>query len=124
MNIMTQTKVTESFIRQEATKLGMIEPKEFFDKSSSGKPMESQDVRTVIKLQQSESKLIRIPEGMSSKEIATMLKSQNLISSEDEFLSKLYSQGLTNKIRWGDYKIEYGLPEETIIDKIVKGQFE
>ncbi len=124
MNIMTQTKITESFIRQEAIKLGMIEPKEFFDKSSSTKYIDDKDISKSSNQESTDSKVIRIPKGMNSKEIATMLKSHNLISSEDQFLNILYVQGLTNKIRWGDYKIDDGASEEEIIDKIVKGQFE
>ncbi|WP_157064952.1 endolytic transglycosylase MltG [Thermotalea metallivorans] len=127
LNVLTQPKITEDFIRREARKLGMIDPKDYFDKSAMEKQKESpsQEKRNDLAFPAANHRItIKIPKGTTSKEIAKILKENRLIVSEENFLNKVYAKGMTGKIRWGKYEFSSDSSEDEIIEKIINGDFE
>ncbi|QXM06119.1 endolytic transglycosylase MltG [Crassaminicella indica] len=107
--------IDEEFIKSEAKKIGMIDPVEYFDK---------RDMNIKIDTKEDKDKkiIIEIQKGYKSEDVARILKENNLIRSEEEFLNKINNKNLENKLRWGKYEFTSKDSEDQIIEKIIKGK--
>ncbi|WZL74874.1 hypothetical protein QBE52_09345 [Clostridiaceae bacterium 35-E11] len=99
-------------IKSEAKKLGMIDPVEYFDKT------EKKDAQ--LDTTSKEKITIEIPKGITSEDVAELLKEKKLITSEKTFLNKIHEKGLTYKIKWGKYKFSADVSMPEIIDMITQ----
>jgi hypothetical protein len=108
----------EEFIKSEARKIGMIDPVEYFDKQEMNNNMNEINTK-----EQEENKfIIEIQKGDRSEDVARILKENDLIQSERQFLNKINERKLENKLRWGEYEFTSNDSEKEIIDRIVKGE--
>ncbi|QZY56780.1 hypothetical protein [Crassaminicella profunda] len=105
----------EEFIKSEARKIGMIDPVEYFDKKDVHSKMNTKETKV-------KNIIIEIQKGHKSEDVATILKENNLIQSEKEFLDRINEKKLENKLRWGKYEFTLNDSEKEIIDRIVKGE--
>ncbi|QEK12245.1 endolytic transglycosylase MltG [Crassaminicella thermophila] len=109
---------SKEYIKSEAKKIGMIDPAEYFDKTDNSKiDSENNNIKSNNEI------IINIHRGYTSEDVAKVLKQNNLISSEKEFLKKVYMKGLENSLRWGKYKFNLEDSEEMILNRIVKGDY-
>jgi cell division protein YceG involved in septum cleavage len=109
----------EEFIKSEARKIGMIDPVQYFDKQDMNNNMNEVSTRK----KEEKNFIIEIQKGHKSEDIARLLKENNLIQSEREFLNKINERKLENKLRWGTYEFTSNDSQKEIIDKIVKGEY-
>ncbi|MEW9124937.1 MAG: hypothetical protein AB2421_19650 [Thermotaleaceae bacterium] len=121
----TPRQVTPDYIRMEARRLGMIDPKEYFDKSET-KPNEEFDEALEESLKeehlQGESLItITIRKGNTSEDVARLLKASDLIDSEQKFIKKVYEKNAAYSIQTGTYQFKKGITEDEIIHIILKG---
>ncbi|MBF8983064.1 hypothetical protein IZY60_05905 [Lutibacter sp. B2] len=94
-----QDKLDVSMIKLEAKKTGIIDSKEHSDKKEV-------------------SVIINIPKGTMCEDVAKILKQNNLIELEQDFLNEVAILGLENKIIWGKYEISSTNAMIDIIKKI------
>ncbi len=106
-------KSNSEFIKNEAKKLGMIDPEDLFSVEDTKEP----------EIQKEENKriIIDIPKGSSSEEIAIILKQNGLINSEEEFLDIVTTNEGANKLKWGSYEFTPKDNIEDIFETIISG---
>lgn len=65
--------------------------------------------------------LIRISPGTSAAEISRMLREENVIKSEKDFMKKAASLGVTDSLKAGLYRFQRGEALESILAKLDQG---
>lgn len=106
-----QTPMEPEAIKNEARKLGMVDPTDYFLK------LEQEDQA----VPQPDKIIIDIIKGMPSEEIARLLKNSDLIKSEEEFIQYLEANNLVGQLKWGRYEFLLGEDMEQIVETIILG---
>lgn len=65
---------------------------------------------------------ILIPESSTAREVAAILKDNNLVRSEKGFLAYCRKSGTDNKLQAGHYIFKRSFPLDKIVEKLVKGE--
>lgn len=99
------------FIKMEAKKIGMIDPEDLFQPRDTKINNSDQDEKSSI--------VLDIPKGSSSEEIAIILKSNDVIDSEEEFLNRVKAGNLASKLKWGTYQFKADEEIEDVIDALI-----
>lgn len=63
---------------------------------------------------------LHIEEGMTSKDVATTLENEKIISDSEEFNRYLTDNRFSNKIQVGEYQLDAEMSHETIANTITK----
>lgn|GEM_PF-348146 len=98
-------------IKNEARKLGMVDPADYFLRPEQEDEAVPQPNRIIID----------IIKGMPSEEIARLLKNSDLIKSEEEFIQYLEANNLVSQLKWGRYEFLPGEDMEQIVETIILG---
>ena len=120
-----QKKLTPEDIRSEARRLGMIDPKEYFDKSvpEQNKTVNQPELKKDDKQPElrEEEIIITIKKGSTSEDVARLLKEYNLIASENTFLSRIYARNASYKLQAGTYSFYKTMTIDEMIDAMLIG---
>ncbi|SHI79437.1 YceG-like family protein [Geosporobacter subterraneus DSM 17957] len=118
-----QKKLTPEDIRSEARRLGMIDPKEYFDKSlpEQNKTVNQPELKKDDKQPElrEEEIIITIKKGSTSEDVARLLKEHNLIASENTFLSRIYARNASYKLQAGTYSFYKTMTIDEMIDAML-----
>ena len=68
------------------------------------------------------SVIIDIPKGTTSKGVASILESKDLIRSKPLFLAAVILTGSNNKLKAGEYEVAEGMTLEQIVEMFASGQ--
>lgn len=68
------------------------------------------------------TKIVDIPAGANVKQIATILKDQDMIKNKKVFVANVKETGKAEQIKSGKYKLSQSMSNDQIIDKMIKGQ--
>ena len=68
------------------------------------------------------SRVVDIPAGANVKQIATILKDQDMIKNKKVFVANVKETGKAEQIKSGKYKLSQNMSNDQIIDKLIKGQ--
>ncbi len=68
------------------------------------------------------SRVVDIPAGANVKQIATILKDQDMIKNKKVFVANVKETGKAEEIKSGKYKLSQNMSNDQIIDKLIKGQ--
>ena len=68
------------------------------------------------------SVIIDIPKGTTSKGVASLLESKELIRSKPLFLAAVILTGSNNKLKAGEYEVAEGMTLEQIVEMFANGQ--
>jgi len=66
--------------------------------------------------------LVEISPGMTTKEIATMLKSKRIIKSERGFLLYAKYSGMSKKLKAGEFRLDPTKSVKEVFDEIIRGK--
>lgn len=120
-----QKKRTPEDIRSEARRLGMIDPKEYFDKSVPDQDKTANQAEPKKDHKQPELSeeeiIITIKKGSTSEDVARLLKEHNLISSQNTFVSRIYARNASYKLQAGTYRFHKTMTMDEMIDTMLVG---
>ncbi len=68
------------------------------------------------------SKIVDIPAGANVKQIASILKEQDMIKNKRVFVSNVKDTGKAEQIKSGKYKLSQNMSNDQIIDKLLRGK--
>ncbi|MTI57329.1 MAG: endolytic transglycosylase MltG [Geosporobacter ferrireducens] len=114
-----QKKITPEYIRAEARRLGMIEPKKYFDKSVTDQNQTADNQQ--LEIEEEAAVVIVIRKGNTSEDVAKLLKENNLVESENMFLNRIYARKAASKLQTGSYAFNKNMTVDEMIDAMLIG---
>ncbi len=121
-----EKKITPDYIRAEARRLGMIDPKEYIDKSmvEQNQRIDNQEVQEENRppeIKEEATITIVIKKGNTSENVAKQLKENNLVESENIFLNRIYARKAASKLQTGTYIFHKNMTVDEMIDAMLLG---
>ncbi len=112
MSEMVKMDVTDEYIIDRATEMGMI----FFDNVSFKNDVENTDGKGGIELAPESFVLVSIPKNSTAIEIAEILYAKGLVEDKVAFTNTIINANLSRSLRHGDFLIPTNVTSEELLD--------